>query len=131
MRALYIYVKLVNKGCAPEDIEIPGPDCSVWLSTTKQANKYRPLTSADVIAKDTVAVLKEAGIDELYKAHSVRAAGASDRAAKGESDVDIMKRGRWESSSVFVKYYKKSKVTRFSSEEIQREAAAMRTMVRS
>ena len=35
-----------------------------------------------------------------------------------------MKRGRWESSSVFVKYYKKSKVTQFSSEEIQRARTA-------
>ena len=35
-----------------------------------------------------------------------------------------MKLGRWESSSVFAKFYKKSKVARFTSEEITLARAA-------
>jgi hypothetical protein len=67
--------------------------------------------SSQVIAKDTLELMKAAGLDTVkYKAHSTRMAAATAAIDKGVSVEDVMKVGRWLSWSVFERFYNRAKV---------------------
>ena len=107
---LYTYVQMCIKN---GDIASFAEDKhSIFLGTTKGTDSgkkcYKPLTSADPIAKDTLEVLTAAGVDEIYKAHSLRHASASRLLQNGVEELDIIKHARWSSTSVFRKFYDRS-----------------------
>lgn len=54
-------------------------------------------------------VLREAGIDAHFTAHSFRGAGATAMIDGGAAVEDVMTRGRWSSYGVFSKYYNRSR----------------------
>ena len=108
---LFTYVQMCVKlgDIAP----FAGEEHSIFLGTTKGTDDrgkkcYKPLTSADPIAKDTLEVLTAAGVDEIYKAHSLRHASASRLLQNGVEELDIIKHARWSSTSVFRKFYERS-----------------------
>ena len=65
--------------------------------------------SVDTLAKDTLFVMKEAGIDvNRYKAHSTRAVAASRAIDAGATVDNVMRWGRWKSHCVFMRFYNRS-----------------------
>jgi hypothetical protein len=58
--------------------------------------------------------MTSAGIDNVYKAHSLRSAAASALLDAGASELDVMAHARWSSSSVFRKFYARTKQTQLS-----------------
>ena len=101
---------------------------SIFLGTTMGTDSgkkcYKPLTSADPIAKDTLEVLTAAGVDEIYKAHSLRHASASRLLQNGVEELDIIKHARWSSSSVFRKFYDRSKHKQIGVVDLKTKKAA-------
>jgi hypothetical protein len=54
------------------------------------------------------------GIDNVYKAHSLRSAAASALLDAGASELDVMAHAHWSSSSVFRKFYARTKQKQLS-----------------
>ena len=59
-----------------------------------------------------------AGIDGVYKAHSMRSAVASSHINAGASELDLMAFARWSSTSVFRKFYARMRAKQFSVADI-------------
>jgi hypothetical protein len=75
--------------------------------------------TADPLAADTKAFMTSAGVDIAYKAHSLRSATASALLDSGASEIDVMAHARWSSSSVFRKFYARTKQKQLSIAAIQ------------
>jgi hypothetical protein len=117
--ALFAYVKI----CKDLDITAyTDHESSIWLGTTAGRNGgkkcYVTLSSSEPIAKDTLVVMTAAGIDDLYKAHALRSAVATKHMGAGASELDLMAFARWSSTSVFRKFYARTKAKRFSVADI-------------
>ena len=83
-----------------------GEKDGIFLSITAPFEEV----SVQVLAKDTLKVMTAAGIDtQKFKAHSTRMAAASAAVDKGVEVEDVMKKGRWQSWTVFEKFYNRSK----------------------
>ena len=113
--ALYSYVKM--------HVGLPmahhvGPTSPIWLITNSDMTSgkkcFRPLGTADPIAKDTKTAMTDAGISDAYGAHALRSASASAHLNKGASEIDLMAFARWSSTSVFRKFYARTKAKEFS-----------------
>ena len=113
--ALYSYVKM--------HVGLPmahhvGPTSPIWLITNSDMTSgkkcFRPLGTADPIAKDTKTAMTDAGISDAFGAHALRSASASAHLDKGASEVDLMAFARWSSTSVFRKFYARTKAKEFS-----------------
>jgi hypothetical protein len=74
-------------------------ESSIWLGinpgTDGGVKWFKPITTADPLAADTKAVMASAGIDRVYKAHSLRSATASALLDAGDSELDVMAHTRW------------------------------------
>ena len=85
--------------------DLASKDTEQLIITSKKP--YGP-ASADTIARWIKRELRSAGIDiKTYKAHSTRAASSSKAKQKGVSVGEILKKGRWGSSTTFKKHYDK------------------------
>jgi hypothetical protein len=86
---------------------------SVFMGITKSKDNgvkcYTALLSSEPLAKDTLHIMTEAGISDIYKAHSLRGAVASRLLDKGVPELDIVHHARWSGTSVFRKYYERSR----------------------
>jgi hypothetical protein len=93
-------------------------ESSIWLGTTPGTDGcvkcFKPITTADPLAADTKAVMASAGIDNVYKAHSLRSAAASALLDAGASELDVMAHACWSSSFVFRKLYARTKQKQLS-----------------
>ena len=84
---------------------------NVRKEVKQQALFISSISPFNPLAKTTIAnyikqVLRKAGIDTGFTAHSTRAAGSSK--AKGGVSVEvILKRGNWSNSSTFERFYHK------------------------
>jgi hypothetical protein len=109
VHALFTYVNLVKSFPMPYYVT---HSSTIWLGFTQSSDggrkMFKPITSSDPIAKDTRDLMTSAGIDHIYRAHSVRAAVASSHLAKGSDELDIIKCARWSGTSVFRKYYERT-----------------------
>eukprot|EP00698_Gefionella_okellyi_P013307 TRINITY_DN3636_c0_g1_i1.p1 TRINITY_DN3636_c0_g1~~TRINITY_DN3636_c0_g1_i1.p1 ORF type:complete len:1059 (+),score=66.35 TRINITY_DN3636_c0_g1_i1:334-3177(+) len=78
----------------------------MWLA----ANAAKGPISVRTIAKRVLMVMKAAGVDTtVFKVHSIRGAAVTKAVEAGQSREEIMAHARWKSSSVFEKYYNRSK----------------------
>ena len=108
--ALFSYISLVKTLSISPHV---AAESSLWLGITASTDAglkcYKPLTSADPLANDTKLLMQRAGIDNLYKAHALRHAVASEHLSRGVSELDIMSFARWSSTSVFRKFYARTR----------------------
>ena len=113
--ALYTYVSLAKKLVIAKYVDHVS---SIWLGTTSGSDGgvkcFKPITTADPLAADTKAVMTSAGIANVYKAHALRSATASALLDAGASELDVMAHARWSSSSVFRKFYARTKQKQLS-----------------
>ena len=66
--------------------------------------------SPDRVANISKELMRDAGIDvDRYKGHSLRGATATAMIDAGADPDDVMMRGRWKSSSVFKRFYDRSR----------------------
>ena len=102
--ALFTYVSMHKK---LKDIVSPIDKTeSIFLSVTKQQGFYRPIGTAQPVAKDTKAIMEAAGIDmEKFTSHSLRCSTASRLLEKGVPELNIIHHARWSGTSVFRKFY--------------------------
>ena len=76
------------------------------LQTDSEGKIHRRITSADTIAKDTLMVMADAGIDtDTFHAHSLRGSTATKHLDDGAEERDVMAKGGWVSNSVFRTFY--------------------------
>ena len=116
VRMLYLYIALLAE--LPQKNVLWGqPTDSVWLGNTAQAGAFRPVSSAQTLAKDSLKIMTDAGLDPSYRPHALRHASASAAVMNGVAEEDILEKGRWRSSSVFHKFYKSSIVNQCSGNE--------------
>ena len=81
---------------------IPRPLDAVFLS----AKAFFCEISPETIAKDTLFIMKTAGIDiSVFKAHSTPAAAASKALDAGATVENVMHWGRWHFYCVFMRIY--------------------------
>jgi len=115
--ALWSYVQLLRRTDAGLTEPLSEKDC-LWQTNVKVSAKYRAITSADTIAKDTKEMMAAAGISEDFAAHALRGAVGSALIGKGLSTEDVVAKNRWASHSVFRKFYERSKHKQFSVAEV-------------
>ena len=76
------------------------------LQTDSEGKIHRRITSADTIAKDTLMVMADAGINtDTFQAHSLRGSTATKHLDDGAEERDVMAKGGWVSNSVFRTFY--------------------------
>ena len=94
----------------PEMSKATAADCSKFLcSNNRQRGSFNSV-GKETLSKDIVSCMTEAGIDvSIFKAHSIRGAAASKMRDEGASVDDILRLGRWSSSSVFNTFYNRAK----------------------
>ena len=79
---------------------------SLFMSVTKQIGFYRPIGTAQPVAKDNKTIMDAAGIDiEKFTAHSLRSSTASKLVEGGVPELNIIRHARWSGTSVFRKFY--------------------------
>ena len=121
--ALFTYISLVKTLSISPHV---AAESSLWLGTTAGTDGgrkcYKPLTSADPLASDTKQLMQRAGIDNIYKAHALRHAVASEHLSRGVSELDIMSFARWSSTSVFRKFYARTRHKELSALDLKPQA---------
>ena len=105
--ALFTYVSMYRKlGGIASPIDKTE---SVFLSVMKQIGAYRPIGTAEPVAKDTKTIMDAGGIDEkLGAAHSLRSSTASKLVERGVPELNIVHHARWSGTSVFRKFYERA-----------------------
>ena len=120
--ALFTYVSMHKK---LKDIVSPIDKTeSIFLSVTKQQGFYRPIGTAQPVAKDTKAIMEAAGIDmEKFTSHSLRCSTASRLLEKGVPELNIIHHARWSGTSVFRKFYERANLKQISTMDLLTQRA--------
>ena len=84
----------------------------IWKDNTEEKLLIATIKPHKAVASFTIArwlktIMDKAGIDTIFKAHSVRSASVSTAANAGVTTTNILKAADWSSQSIFQKFYYK------------------------
>ena len=119
---LFTYVQICRKKGNFAEF-ITAQHCIFTGNSTQReggVKRFCPITTADPLGRDTKEVMSAAGVEEIYKAHALRAATGSKLLENGANELDIIHHARWSNASVFRTFYERAKHKSLSIADLQK-----------